>query len=191
MQENLTREREMSLEPLRASTAPALQVETVLSDKEDEPILSDSQRTAKPWPLQSADSFMEQVRKLRHSPKPAHREYPIKIQRMLDQGLMRFSVSQWGQVQGIARKDADYECLTLYQKGLTDRHMDVSPMEYSFRITGASDRPSELEKSKAEPQPGKVNENLPAITTTFEEKLRGFEQSKSDIKQRTAAAVRE
>ena len=191
VQENLTREREMSLEPLRASTAPALQVETVLSDKEDEPILSDSQRTAKPWPLQSADSFMEQVRKLRHSPKPAHREYPIKIQRMLDQGLMHFSVSQWSQVQGIARKDADYECLTLYQKGLTDRHMDVSPMEYSFRITGASDRPSELEKSKAEPQPGKVNENLPAITTTFEEKLRGFEQSKSDIKQRTAAAVRE
>ena len=87
VQESLAREREMAREPLRAPSAPASQVEAVFPDEEDEPLPDDSQRTAKPWPLQSADSFMEQVRKLKHSPKSVHREYPAKVQRMLDQGL--------------------------------------------------------------------------------------------------------
>ena len=191
VQESLAREREMAREPLRAPSAPASQVEAVFPDEEDEPLPDDSQRTAKPWPLQSADSFMEQVRKLKHSPKSVHREYPAKVQRMLDQGLIRFSVSQWSQVQGIARKDADYECRVLYQKGLTDRHTDVSPMEYSFRIIGASGKPPEPEESEVEAQQKEANESPPAMTAAFEEKLRAFEQSKSDTKQRTAVIVRE
>jgi predicted transcriptional regulator len=191
VQESLAREREMAREPLRAPSAPASQVEAVFPDEEDEPLPDDSQRTAKPWPLQSADSFMEQVRKLKHSPKSVHREYPAKVQRMLDQGLIRFSVSQWSQIQGIARKDADYECRVLYQKGLTDRHTDVSPMEYSFRIIGASGKPPEPEESEVEAQQKEANESPPAMTAAFEEKLRAFEQSKSDTKQRTAVIVRE
>ena len=191
VQESLAREREMAREPLHAPSAPASQVEAVLPDEENEPLPDDSQRTAKPWPLQPADSFMEQVRKLKHSPKSVHREYPAKVQRMLDQGLIRFSVSQWSQVQGIARTDADYECRVLYQKGLTDRHMDVSPMEYSFRIIGASGKPPEPEESEVEAQQKEANESPPAMTAAFEEKLRAFEQSKSDTKQRTAVIVRE
>jgi Fic family protein len=191
MQENLARERVMAHEPLRASSASVPQAEAVLPDEEDEPLSDDTQRTAKPWPLQPADSFMEQVRRLKHSPKSVHREYPVKVQRMLDQGLFRFSVSQWSQVQGIARKDADYECRVLYQKGLTDRHSDVSPMEYSFRIISASGcSPEPEEESEVEAQQKEANESPPKITAAFEEKLKGFEQSKSDTRQRTAATVR-
>ena len=181
VQESLAREREMAREPLRAPSAPASQVEAVFPDEEDEPLPDDSQRTAKPWPLQSADSFMEQVRKLKHSPKSVHREYPAKVQRMLDQGLIRFSVSQWSQVQGIARKDADYECRVLYQKGLTDRHTDVSPMEYSFRIIGASGKPPEPEESEVEAQQKEANESPPAMTAAFEEKLRAYPQGHHNL----------
>ena len=192
VQENLAREREMAREPLRAPDAPAPQTEEVFPAEEDEPLLEDdAQRTAKPWPYQPADSFMEQVRKLKHSPKSVHREYPAKVQRMLDQGLIRFSVSQWSQVQGIARKDADYECRVLYQKGLTDRHSDVSPMEYSFRIGSAASAPPESEESETEVQRNEANESPPSMATTFEEKLKSFEQSKSDTRQRTATTVRE
>ena len=134
VQESLAREREMAREPLRAPSAPASQVEAVFPDEEDEPLPDDSQRTAKPWPLQSADSFMEQ---------------------------------------------------------LTDRHTDVSPMEYSFRIIGASGKPPEPEESEVEAQQKEANESPPAMTAAFEEKLRAFEQSKSDTKQRTAVIVRE
>ena len=190
VQESLAREREMAREPLRTPSAPASKVEAVFPDEEDEPLPDDSQRTAKPWPLQSADSFMEQVRKLKHSPKSVHREYPAKVQRMLDQGLIRFTVSQWSEIQGIARKDADYECRVLYQKGLADRHQDASPMEYSFRITGASGGTPVPEESEVEAQPKEANESPPRMTSSFEDKLRAFEQSKSSTRQRTAAAVR-
>ena len=134
---------------------------------------------------------MEQVRKFKYSPKSSHREYPVKVQRMLDQGLPRFSVSQWSQVQGISRKDADYECRVLYQKGLTDRHLDVTPMEYSFRIASENKTtPEHEEESEVEAQSKAANESPPVIPASFEKKLRLFEQSQSNTKQRTAAAAR-
>ena len=190
-QETLAREREMAREPLRSPVPQPPAEEQEVDDEETKELQEDYPRVDKPWPIQSADKFMEQVRKFKYSPKPSNREYPVKVQRMLDQGLIRFSVSQWSQVQGIARKDADYECRVLYQKGLADRHMDVSPMEYSFRIIGASGKPPEPEESEVEAQQKEANESPPAMTAAFEEKLRAFEQSKSDTKQRTAVIVRE
>ena len=64
-------------------------------------------------------------------------------------------------------------------------------MEYSFRIIGASGKPPEPEESEVEAQQKEANESPPAMTAAFEEKLRAFEQSKSDTKQRTAVIVRE
>ncbi len=191
VQEALTREREMAREPLRPPEPQPPAAEQEVDDEETKELKEDYPRVAKPWPIQSAEKFMEQVRKFKYSPKSAHREYPIKVQRMLDQGLFRFSVSQWSRVQGIARKDADYECRVLYQKGLTDRHPDMSPLEYSFRIISASSSlPKTEEESEVEAQRKDANESPPKMTSAFEKKLIGFEQSKSDTRQRTAAAVR-
>ena len=190
-QEALESERELAKEPLRAPSIPSSQADTVLPDEANEPLPNDDQRATKPWPFQPLHSFIEQVWKLRHSPKSAHREYPVKVQKMLDQGLIRFSVSQWSQVQGITRKNADYECRFLYQKGLTDRHQDVNPMEYSFRISCASDNPPKpAEENEVEPQHTEANESPPVVTYSFENKLRQFEQSRSDMKRRAAAAIR-
>ena len=190
VEDTLARQREMAREPLSTTNSPAVKPEGLLLAEESS-ISDESQRTAKPWPLQSVDMFLTQVQKLKHSPKSVHREYPAKIQRMLDLGLLRFTVSQWSHVQGIARKDADYECRVLYQKGLTDRHQDVNPIEYSFRITGASGVPPYHEEGTVKAQQKEANESPPSITAAFEKKLRDFEQSKSDTKQRTAATVRE
>ena len=190
-QEALAREREMAREPLRSPEPQAPTEEQEVEDEETEALQEDYPRVAKPWPIQSADKFMEQVRRFKYSPKSVHREYPIKVQRMLDQGLFRFSVSQWSRVQGISRKDADYECRVLYQKGLTDRHPDVTPMEYSFRIAGENNtNPEHEEESEVEAQLKAANESPPVIPASFEKKLRLFEQSQSNTKQRTAAAAR-
>jgi predicted transcriptional regulator len=64
-------------------------------------------------------------------------------------------------------------------------------MEYSFRIIGSSGKTPEPEESEVEAQQKEANESPPAMTAAFEEKLRAFEQSKSDTKQRTAVIVRE
>ena len=190
-QETLACEREMAREPLRSPVPQPPAEEQEVDDEETKELQEDYLRVAKPWPIQSADKFMEQVRKFKYSPKSSHREYPVKVQRMLDQGLPRFSVSQWSQVQGISRKDADYECRVLYQKGLTDRHLDVTPMEYSFRIASENKTtPEHEEESEVEAQPKAANESPPVIPASFEKKLKLFEQSQSNTKQRTAAAVR-
>jgi hypothetical protein len=190
-QETLAREREMAREPLRSPEPQPPAEEQEADDEETKELQEDYPRVAKPWPIQSADKFMEQVRKFKYSPKSSHREYPAKVQRMLDQGLPRFSVSQWSQVQGISRKDADYECRVLYQKGLTDRHLDVTPMEYSFRIASENKTTPEYEEeSEVEAQSKAANESPPVIPASFEKKLKLFEQSQSNTKQRTAAAAR-
>ena len=190
-QETLAREREMAREPLRSPEPQPPAEEQEADDEETKELQEDYPRVAKPWPIQSADKFMEQVRKFKFSPKSSHREYPVKVQRMLDQGLPRFSVSQWSQVQGISRKDADYECRVLYQKGLTDRHLDVTPMEYSFRIASENKTtPEHEEESEVEAQSKAANESPPVIPASFEKKLKLFEQSQSNTKQRTAAAAR-
>lgn len=190
-QEALAREREMAREPLRSPEVQTPMEEQDVNEEETQPLQEDYPRVAKPWPIQSVEEFMEQVRKFKYSPKATHREYPAKVQKMLNQGLVRFSVSQWSQVQGIDRKDADYECRVLYQKGLTDRHLEVTPMEYSFRIAGESKKVLEHdEESELEAQQKEANESPPAIPAFFEKKLRLFEQSQSSTKRHTAAAVR-
>ncbi len=189
-QETIARERAMAHMPLQASASASPQT-TPVDEEQADSNDSEPPRSADPWPFQSVDSFMEQVRRLKHSPKSAHREYPAKVQKMLDQGLTRFTVSQWSQVQGIQRKDADYECRVLYQKGLADRHPEASPLEYSFRIAEPSKSLQEPEEeSEAEAQKKDANESPPVITEAFEKKLEMFEQSQSVTKKRTAAAVR-
>ncbi len=190
-QELLEREREMSHEPLQASSVLIPEIEPAIPTEDSVQAVDDDQRVVKPWPLQSTDKFMEQVRRLKYSPKSSHREYPAKVQKMLDNNLPRFTVSQWSQIQDISRKDADYECRVLYQKGIADRHLDVSPIEYSFRITDTPKNvPEPDNESEVEAQRAEANESPPAILETFEKKLRLFEQSKSVTKNRSASAVR-
>ncbi len=189
-EETIAREREMAHMPFQASVPASPQITTIEEEKAESDC-TDPPRAMEPWPVQPMENFIEQVKKLKPSSKSAHREYPAKVQRMLDQGLTRFTVSQWSQIQGIQRKDADYECRVLYQKGLTDRHPETSPLEYSFRIADSS-KPNEEyeEESEVEAQPIEANESPPLIPETFEKKLRQFEQSKSETRQRSAAAVR-
>ena len=187
-QEVLTREREMAREPLQVSHEQIPLEDDIIAAEETRP--EEELQTLPPGLIQSADSFMERIRKFKFSPNSKHRTYPAKVQRMMDKGLTRFSARQWGEIQGIDRKDADYECRYLYQRGLTDRHLDVSPIEYSFRFVGASGETSILKEEEAEAQSKQANESPPVMTEEFEEKLRVFEQSKSTTKQRTAATVR-
>ena len=191
-QEVLNREREMAREPLQASLLQVPFEDDIIAEEISKGMLpEDIPQKRKPWPIQSAESFMEQIRRFKYSPKNKQREYPAKVQRMMDQGLIRFSVKQWSEIQDMEPKDADYECRYLYQKGVTDRHLDVSPMEYSFRIIGVSkgEIVSE-EKTEVEVHSKEAYESPPLITEEFEEKLRVFEQSKSTTKQRSAATVR-
>ena len=89
-QENLAREREMAREPLKAPSPQITEDKEVIAEEETETVPEDEPRAIKPWPIQSADSFMDQVRKLKHSPNSTHREYPAKVQRMLDQGMIQY-----------------------------------------------------------------------------------------------------
>ena len=190
-QEALAREREMAREPLKASTMEAPERESLTADDENPELPEDTARCVKPWPLQPADSFMEQVKKFRHSRISVHREYPVKVQKMLDNGLTRFTVNQWSQIHGIDRKDADYECRFLYQKGLADRHLDVTPMEYSFRIASRSQEAQETEEeSEEDAQKKEANESPPAISEQFEQKLNAFEKSESEKNRRSAITAR-
>ena len=79
VQEALTREREMAREPLRPPEPQPPAAEQEVDDEETKELKEDYPRVAKPWPIQSAEKFMEQVRKFKYSPKSAHREYPIKV----------------------------------------------------------------------------------------------------------------
>ena len=187
-QKILAREKEMAREPLQVSHEQIPLEDDIIAAEETRP--EEVSQTFKSGPIQSADSFMERVRKFKFSPNSKHRTYPAKVQRMMDKGLTRFSVRQWSEVQGIDRKDADYECRYLYQRGLTDRHLDVSPIEYSFRFIGTSEDAGISIEGDAEIQTKQASESPPMITEEFEKKLRVFEQSKSTTKQRTAATVR-
>ena len=191
-QDVLTREREMAREPLQQSD---MQNSPYMENAEEHnltgEIKEEPDRKAEAWPLQSLESFLEQVDRLKYSPKQTHREYPVKIHRMINHGLIRFNVNQWSVIQGVERKRADYECRVLYQRGLTDRHPETSPLEYSFRISentlgqGKRDDKGEMKSRQDE-----SDENVPLDPEEFESKLKKFEHSKSEMKQRTAEVVR-
>lgn len=87
-QEALAREREMAREPLQVSHEQTLFEDDIIAEEiSKETPHKDLPQKLKPWPIQSADSFMERVRKFKFSPNSEQRKYPAKVQRMMDQGL--------------------------------------------------------------------------------------------------------
>ena len=97
------------------------------------------------------DKFLEAVGKLRHSRYPSVRKIPEKVSQVIDAGLLQFSVKQWAEITGTDRKNADYECRYLYEKGWMTRTKDDKRLVYSLRIRLSEDVIDETEACNTPP----------------------------------------
>ena len=120
--------------------APA-SVEDEPTDAEDvdtadpeSPFVNTQSRVLPPVPLMEPKKFLQAVGKMRHSRYPGIRDMPEKVTRMIDAGLLQFSVRQWAEITGTDKKNAEYECRYMYEKGWMTQSRDDKCLIYTLRI---------------------------------------------------------
>ena len=147
------------------------------------------------------DAFLAQADRMKHSPHEHIRSLPQKIRNMIAAGTLSFTVRDWANFHSIERKNADYECRCLYQKGLLDKDRRGSVMTYAFRIivsepanTGSRERKDETSQSEGNNEPeansqrSKANES-PPITEDLAIRIRSMTASTSDSIRRSGEMI--
>ena len=100
----------------------------------DSPFVNTRSRVLPPVPLMEPEKYLQTLSKLKHSRYPSIRGMPEKVSRMIQAGLMQFSVRQWSEITGSDKISADYECRYMYEKGWMTRTKEDKGLIYTFRI---------------------------------------------------------
>ncbi len=131
--ELLSREQELARQPFKNEVGKSQSmIQLREADlKEDQVKLEEETILSK----KTVGSFMDRVRTMKGWLRGSRHDYTQRIQEMLDRRVTRFTVKKWSDIHQINRKDADYECRILYQRGLLDKNTTSDGvMEYSFKI---------------------------------------------------------
>ena len=183
----LKAERELAAQPLLQKQEAAQSEEikepeaaeqTVLANEPEEDSeafnLDDRSKGCRLIPYMPLEKYLAEVDKLKHSPNKRTRTFPAKIRYMAEHGLCSFTTRQWGEKLNVERKLADYECHTLYNRGLLDRHTIQGILMYSLRITELYGAYDDAEEPSASPEEKEI-----AVTKEFREQIVMFEKSNS------------
>ena len=100
----------------------------------DSPFVNTRSRVLPPVPLMEPESFLQALSKLKHSRYPGIRDMPEKVSRMIKAGLMQFNARQWSEITGTDKKNADYECRYMYEKGWMTQTREEKDLIYTLRV---------------------------------------------------------
>ena len=178
--------------PVDGNPADAEEVDT--SDP-DSPFVNTQSRVLPPVPLMEQEKFLQAIGKMRHSRYPSIRIMPGKVSQMIKAGLLQFSVKQWSEITGTDKKNAEYECQYMYEKGWMTQTRADKCFLYTLRIKtddGGLDNglnpPSDLyecpERSAGENETEKKTAgSSPPGSNSLEAKLSYLEKSRSPLVQ--------
>ncbi len=166
----------------------------------DSPFVSSYSRVQQPLPLMEPDRFLQAISKLKHSRYPGIRDMPDKVSQMIRAGLLQFSVSQWSEITGTDKKNADYECRYMYEKGWMTRTKEDKCLIYSLRIRtdgvdfenglislpGLSENP---EGMAGENEAGQLVEEDSSPHESLQTRLIQLEQSRSPLVQSIVTTI--
>lgn len=119
--------------PAPAEDEPA-DAEDVDTTDPESPFVNTQSRVLSPVPLMEPEKYLQAVSKMRHSRYPNVRNIPGKVGQMIEAGLLEFSVRQWSEVTDTDKKDADYECRYMYEKGWMTRSKVDKRLIYALRV---------------------------------------------------------
>ena len=183
--------------PVDDEPADAEDVDT--ADPES-PFVNSYSRVQQPLPLMEPDRFLQAISKLKHSRYPGIRDMPDKVSQMIRAGLLQFSVSQWSEITGTDKKNADYECRYMYEKGWMTRTKEDKCLIYSLRIRtdgvdfenglislpGLSENP---EGMAGENEAGQLVEEDSSPHESLQTRLIQLEQSRSPLVQSIVTTI--
>ena len=166
----------------------------------DSPFVSSYSRVQQPLPLMEPNRFLQAISKLKHSRYPGIRDMPDKVSQMIRAGLLQFSVSQWSEITGTDKKNADYECRYMYEKGWMTRTKEDKCLIYSLRIRtdgvdfenglislpGLSENP---EGMAGENEAGQLVEEDSSPHESLQTRLIQLEQSRSPLVQSIVTTI--
>ena len=166
----------------------------------DSPFVNSYSRVQQPLPLMEPDRFLQAISKLKHSRYPGIRDMPDKVSQMIRAGLLQFSVSQWSEITGTDKKNADYECRYMYEKGWMTRTKEDKCLIYSLRIRtdgvdfenglislpGLSENP---EGMAGENEAGQLVEEDSSPHESLQTRLIQLEQSRSPLVQSIVTTI--
>ena len=162
-----------------------------------------------PIPMREMGKFYEAISKMKHSLSPNIRALPEKVRRMIEAGMLQFSVKQWADVTGTDAQKADSECRYLYHNGWMSRKQYGRLYYYSFRITTGNASDSKKDASVSDdnksgldpsirvlPSQGsmpleKSDNELSQEDAYFQESIGNMERSISSNIRQTAVAVKD
>lgn len=183
--------------PVDDEPADAEDVDT--ADPES-PFVNSYSRVQQPLPLMEPDRFLQAISKLKHSRYPGIRDMPDKVSQMIRAGLLQFSVSQWSEITGTDKKNTDYECRYMYEKGWMTRTKEDKCLIYSLRIRtdgvdfenglislpGLSENP---EGMAGENEAGQLVEEDSSPHESLQTRLIQLEQSRSPLVQSIVTTI--
>ena len=191
--------------PLPKSSAPAdgepADAEDVDTADPESPFVNTQSRVMPPVPLMEPEKFLQAISKMKHSRYPGIRDMPEKVSLMIKAGLLQFSVKQWAEITGTDKKNADYECRYMFEKGWMTRTKEDKCLIYTLRIRtgegsidrdlislpGLSDAPQGIaDENEAEKQ---VEGDTPSTHESFQAKLFQMEKSRSPLVQSIATTI--
>lgn len=198
--QTLERERELAREPLARTASNETTQETITvqeteeQQQDEEPAPEEKKYpVSPPIEIMPLPDFLTAVDKLKHSPTPRTRTYPVKIRKMIEMGYRTFTVTQWAEKMNMERKDADQECRYIFQKGFLDRDKSGTVMTYSFRYaleSSAVQQSKEEEEGPEEETHQEENDKSPPEEQRFWNRITGYEHSDKPYKQRAGQFIR-
>lgn len=186
----LARERELAREPLKAKTVPPPALDENTPDPEPAEGPADGGE-APSSELLTADRFLIETDKLKHSQNPKTRRLPGLIREALDRGRLSFTAQQWAAQTGQSQDDADFQCNQLYQKGLLDRDESGEIITYTFRATqDAGDGQEEKSGESDDPSHTAGPAGIPPIHSLLMDWIENSEVSDYEYRHKVAAYFR-
>lgn len=226
-QETLRQERELARKPLTPTVQPCeedsidwdapddadgtplpkptVPVDDEPADAEDvdtadpeSPFVNTQSRVLSPVPLMEPEKYLQAVSKMRHSRYPNVRNIPGKVGQMIEAGLLEFSVRQWSEITDTDKKDADYECRYMYEKGWMTRSKVDKRLIYALRVkTDESDSKNSfislpgLSENRDNETENQIEEDSPPMEDSLDARVFQMERSRSPLVQSIASTIRD
>ena len=87
-----------------------------------------------PVPMMTVDEYLKTINESVNTPSFMSGKMPAKVRMMLEAGYTRFSARHWSNITQCNIKQADYDCRSLYWRGLVGRERKNNHFVYSFRV---------------------------------------------------------